>query len=175
VTRYTVKEAFSGKYREKVRKSLTRASILKVDSETRLSSGEIELSLKRGPYFKKLRNQRRLLSLLRKYPLPQVFSRQNRRILRGVYYCIPVLRRLLVYPPDQLMLAEVDDMLYHWLLLANITRGSTATINRWYQLTNEEFSNPQMCHLVGQALMSQASDRIIPHSYSMDGESQGSC
>jgi len=132
VTRCTVKEAFTGKHREQVR-SLLKRSLPEPENKSTvstLSCTDPKQKFRRGSYFKKLRRERGLLSLLRRFSLPTDFSRENRRILRGVYYSIPRLSRRLYYLPDQLSLAEVAHDLYCWLLLANINRGSNAVINR---------------------------------------------
>jgi hypothetical protein len=157
VTRCTIKEVFSNKHRKRVSRSVNKLIVKPSGPEKLLSQPPIELSLKRGPYFKKYRHARGLLSLLRRISLPMDFNRRNRRILRGAYYCIPVLQRLLFYLPDQISLVEMENTLFCWLLLANITRGSVSTINRWRMPTFDEISTSDVSSDLGKALMSPAS------------------
>lgn len=131
VTRCTVKETFSGKQRgsvSKILKSINRRPVKKA-AQGIVPSYE-PANRRRAPYFKKFRDLRRLLSIMRRYPLPRTYNRDTRRILRGVYYSIPLMSRFLLYPPDQLVLEEMEETLYCWLLLANIERKSASQIYR---------------------------------------------
>jgi hypothetical protein len=140
VTRCTLKKLnSSSKQRRRGRGGQKSAFAPKVQKG--VSTG-VDTDANRHPYFKKYRNERKILSLFRNYPLPNTFGRKERIIMREVYYCLPELFRLLRLDRDQLSLEAIKLALHDWLCLANTKRASDQRITRFNDWRRDRFSKP---------------------------------
>jgi hypothetical protein len=184
VNRRTIKEISSNKRRCKFSfcKILQKAKPKAKKGELSLQQNQPNLKGKepptidrwmRAPYFKKFRAERRLISLMVNTPLPNTFNRKDRRILRGIYYRIPYLFNLLMFPPDQLMLIEMESSLYTWLNIANCKRASSQQIYR-FDVGRWTFQNKDCNNSLRQSSKEPCQDWIIRRCFGTTGANQGS-
>jgi len=87
--------------------------------------------LLRGSYFLKCREERGLIKLLDNNPIPHIFTKDARTIVRKLYYrTLHLLLSRISYGMDRLVVLSLEEYYFNWLNIANWSMGVPWNVNR---------------------------------------------